>query len=183
MIRDATKILIGQNVLQVIRGRGVFVKQAAETVSPLLPIPNASSIRQLYETRRALEMQIARAAAIRASIREMRQLDRIVTQAEGLVKHSESSNRLLILDSRFHHALAEASHNEVMGHLVDQLEQLLVMARLQSLRIPGRPVVSVQEHRRIVDHIQRRDRDGAAAAMYLHLSEVEAALLRSDAAP
>lgn len=177
VVRDATKILVGQGVLELVRGRGVFVKSSAGDRPPILPIPTVSSIQQLYETRRALELQIARSATVRATPSEIRKLERIVAAAEKWVSHDGSPGRLLSLDNEFHLQLARAAHNEVMLHLILQLEDLLVMARLHSLRIAGRPALSVQEHRRVVNHLIRRDPEGTSAAMYLHLTAVETSLL------
>lgn len=179
VIRDATKLLVGQDILASVRGRGVFVRNVPALTTVTLPILTSASIRSLYETRRALEIAVVKLALIRSKRADLAKLRRIMIRAQRCVAEERDVTHLLRYDDQFHRTLAVCAHNEVLLQLLDDLRHLLVMARLRSLQIDGRPQQSVAEHERIVRTLEQRDIDGAVAAMYIHLTSVEASLVQS----
>ena len=178
VIRDATKLLVGQNVLSMERGKGVYVRQVAPLTTVTLPILSQASIRNLYETRRALEVAVVKLAVVRGTRADLTRLRRDVDRAYECIQKGGDVTKLLQYDEAFHRGLALATRNEVLLQLLDDLRHLLVMARLRSLAIEGRPQQSVGEHERILQAIEQRDLDGAEAAIYIHLTSVEATLVR-----
>jgi GntR family transcriptional repressor for pyruvate dehydrogenase complex len=82
-------------------------------------------------------------------------------------------------DAAFHHAIALAARNEILLHLVEAMAEVIQETRIESLSEPGRPVRSLEAHRRILAAIESRNKEGAAEAMRQHLRVVaDVSLLR-----
>jgi GntR family transcriptional repressor for pyruvate dehydrogenase complex len=63
--------------------------------------------------------------------------------------------------------------------MMQQISELILETRIESLSQPGRPRDSLSAHRRIADAIRLGDPDLAAAAMHHHVAQVsDVAILR-----
>jgi hypothetical protein len=78
-------------------------------------------------------------------------------------------------DVEFHLAIAEATYNTVMAHIVNSLHGMfLAVLRVRFVvRKPARTRLLVTQHEAILDAIRRRDRTGATKAMVAHLEFIE----------
>jgi len=72
-------------------------------------------------------------------------------------------------DEQFHIAIARAADNALLADLMQQLAKPIARTRTTSLKRHGRAPRSLEGHRRILDAIDARDEQGAAAAMLDHL--------------
>ncbi len=176
VIRDATKLLIGQNVLYAARGKGIYVK-ADRVSNDGVAVLDQSTIKNLYETRRLLETGVIKVALMQAQTADLKKLRTCLEKARSCVEQNRGPLELIQYDDEFHQALALCTHNDILIRLLGDLRNLLVMARIHTLRIPGRPEQSVSEHERIFSSLEKKDSDGAVAALYLHLTSAENALL------
>ena len=52
------------------------------------------------------------------------------------------------------------------------MNDLLIESRKRALRQKGRPERSVQGHEAVVAALRRRDPDGAAGAMHMHIDQI-----------
>jgi DNA-binding FadR family transcriptional regulator len=87
----------------------------------------------------------------------------------------------LAQDAAFHAAIASSAHNRAITRIVNALMDLLSQSREESLHTPGRPSRSHQDHKTILEAIQRRDGPGAQRAMLNHLIAVERLVLGHQA--
>ena len=87
----------------------------------------------------------------------------------------------LAQDAAFHAAIASSAHNRAITRIVNTLMDLLAQSREESLQTPGRPTRSHQDHRRILEGIERRDAAAAQRAMLDHLVAVEGLLFGRQA--
>lgn len=175
VIRDAVKTLAGRGILQVRRGAGIFVTTSEENMlgrMDSIPLRGAG-LRDLFEMRKALEAQGAEWAAQRRSAHHVERLRNILEYAR---EHSEEPDVLSERDAKFHVAIAEASQNLVAVRVMLTLLDLLDNARHESLSIPGRAQLSLEQHERILQEIEARDPEGARRAMMDHLTSVEEAI-------
>src|SRR4029077_14873412 len=82
-------------------------------------------------------------------------------------------------DAAFHHAIALAARNQILGHMIDSMAEVIQESRIESLSEPGRPPRSLEAHGRILAAIEARDAEQAADAMRQHLRVVaDVSLLR-----
>lgn len=178
-LRDAVKTLAGRGILKVRRGSGIFVASAEETMmgrlgelSDVFPLRGAG-LQDLFEVRRTLEVEAAGWAARRRSSHHVERLHGIL---ENAARHFEDPRILSERDAQFHVGIAEASQNLVLVRVMLTLLDLLATARRETLRIPDRARLSLDEHARILEAIEARDTGGAREAMMDHLRSVESAI-------
>ncbi|MGH7264728.1 MAG: FadR/GntR family transcriptional regulator [Candidatus Rokuibacteriota bacterium] len=173
-VREALRALESTGLVAIRAGEGAFVREVSveSLIEPLaLVILNQrEAIAELYEARRLLEPPIAGLAARRASPEEVHELARILTAQAGEVAAGRTG---LAQDAAFHATLAHSTHNRAITRIVTTLMDLLTQSREESLRTPGRPERSHQDHRRILSAIEGRDALAAERAMLDHVIAVE----------
>jgi GntR family transcriptional regulator, transcriptional repressor for pyruvate dehydrogenase complex len=183
-IREALKSLVVRGLV-IRKGRGVIVTEP-ENISPpatdLADLAVQVSIRQLYEVRKLIEVQMAGWAAQRATTDDVEVIRRSIEPA--------NPNR------SFHDALAQAVHNPALmqiyecgRHLFFRLPffwKLFDDAEVKALRT-RRHELARRWHEYILDAIAQHDGAEAQGAMFQHLDVMEKDLLRrlrqKDSAP
>lgn len=181
VVRDAVKTLSGRGILRARRGAGTFVAAPAGDAG-LGALAEGLSLGDegfgdLFEVRKVLEAQAAQWAARRGSEHHVGRLRGIVEEA---YRHADEPGVLDETDARFHLAVAEASRNLVLVRVMFALLDLLASSRREALEIAGRARLSLDEHERIIEEIERRDPEAAREAMLAHLISVESAIRFSD---
>ena len=117
-------------------------------------------VQDLYEFRRAIEPMAASLAALRATDKEIADMDLALTAmaaANGDVKSS------IAPDLRFHFLILSSSHNELLGSLCAVLETTFAFS-FQSA-VHKTKVEAIEVHRAVYDAIKARDANGARDAM------------------
>ena len=123
VVREAAKRLELQGIIEIQHGIGI--KAVDKLHKPLngslaLLVPDAEErLRQLNETRMAIEPESARLAAENATAAQIRTLKRIHQQ---LIDASDTA-RAIEADMAFHRALAEASGRRTLVYLGDFLQE------------------------------------------------------------
>jgi len=184
-VREAVKVLSGRGLLDLSRGRRAIVREPdGSAFGDFLAATmrhDAKGLLDLIEVRQALEIQsatlcakrISRAGAaaiagalagMRAAAAEMRNGDRAAAE-----------ERYHQWDVGFHEAMALASGNRMLGHLLEAMAVPLRDSFHLSLRgheLRGHtPEDTIAAHERIFERIQAGDARGAAQAMRSHLRE------------
>jgi len=173
-VREALRSLQSRGLIDIRAGEGAFVKDiSVETlIEPLalVILPHREAVKELFEARRLLEPAIAALAARRATRDEIAEMDRILEEQHKEVAQGRTG---VAQDTALHSAIANSAHNRAITRIVSALMDLLSQSREESLLTPGRPTRSHQDHRRILEAIQRRDEVAAHRAMLDHLIAVE----------
>jgi GntR family transcriptional repressor for pyruvate dehydrogenase complex len=182
-VREALRALQSRGLVEIRAGEGAFVRDVSvETlIEPLalVILPHREAVGELFEARRLLEPAIAGLAARRATLEELGEMERILEAQSREVSQGRTG---VAQDTALHAAIANSAHNRAITRIVSALMDLLTQSREESLHTPGRPTRSHQDHRRILEAIQRRDEAGARQAMLDHLVAVENLVMgeRSD---
>jgi GntR family transcriptional repressor for pyruvate dehydrogenase complex len=173
-VREAMRALESRGLIGIRPGEGAFVREVSieALVEPLalVILAQRETIADLYEARRLLEPPIAALAARRATPDELSEMSRILDQQAAEVTAGRTG---LVQDAAFHTALAHSTHNRAITRIVTTLMDLLAQSREESLSIPGRPVRSHGDHRRVLAAVESRDARRAEQAMLTHLVGVE----------
>ena len=177
-VRDAIRTLEVAGLLEPRQGEGTVVRELS-TARLVAPIASALLARRdlladLIDVRKMIEPTMAREAARRATLEEVRQLEAILTRQASRI---EAGGLAIDEDSAFHDMIARMSRNQVVLRVIDVLMDLLREGRERSLQVRGRPQRSLRGHRQIFEAIRRRDGDAAARAMLNHLEQIEEILL------
>ena len=163
-------------LLDVRPGDGTYVRALVpgSLTDPLSEVLQRETGRVLefLQVRKVLEGWCAAEAAEKGKAADLRKLD---SCQRRMVQIAHTGGLLGKPDVEFHIAIAEATHNTVMAHIVNSLQgmfQSVLRVRFVT-RNPARTQLLVAQHQRILESIRRRDRAGATAAMIAHLEFIE----------
>lgn len=176
-VREAIAGLEAMGLVQVRHGSGCFVvPDIAEQVSQALHDrvrTHRGRVLDLYKVRGALD-QLAAQEAVRNA--QDLDLQRLRTAHEAFAAAASAPapdiQRLVELDVQFHDAVAAAADSELIRELLMQLAGHFGDSRRAILSSPGRPTLSAEQHRIIVDAIVGRDEDSATSAAEAHIDDI-----------
>ena len=182
-VREATNALVAMGYLEVIQGKGAFVRQAppanGSAAAHLQSVLEAGSISELMEARAILEGSSAELAARRADSAGIEQME---TAVAAIRASGDDIEAFLAADLDFHLALAEATENAVIAEMtrlvIDQVHRHHTSFANTLLSADARQR-TVRSARRIVDRVRAGDGPGAAASMRDHLNAVDTELKES----
>jgi GntR family transcriptional repressor for pyruvate dehydrogenase complex len=170
-VREALKLLTLSGLLEAKRGDGTYVRRKFTSfLSQQIEWPILLSVHEvdmIVEVREALEVKTARLAAERATPEE---IEKIEVFQQLLEIEGRDIERETDLDLEFHHAIADASHNELLSRLMFSLHNILRQYIALSNQMTDRLETTVAEHQTIYDAIAARDPDAAERAMTEHLA-------------
>ena len=167
-LREAIRILVAYNVLEIQRGKGTFVTQAAfEQQSDFGQLADIKvNAKDLYEMRLIFEPEAAYLAAIRGTDAEIK---RILDLGEKIEQEIKSGQDRTDNEHLFHKAIAQATHNEFMNQLMPILYQAIAKGVTLSAMSQKAVTDTVGDHRMIMDFLEQRNAEGAKNAMKIHI--------------
>ena len=127
-------------------------------------------INEVYEIRTSLDVLAAGLAAERINDDELETLQRLLVE---IGQHIEENNmdKIVEVDIAFHDVLYQASRNERLRNIINNLREQITVIR-------GRSMDTMEEHRALVDSIAARDVERAQNAARIHLENAEHTLLK-----
>ncbi len=159
-VREAVRVLAKAGLLEVRQGDGTYVLDRTNNLEPLEHRLRRASILEVYEVRRALELEIAKLAARRRSEEDL------LAMRESLAKRREArrvndKRSYVDADLLFHLAIAAASKNSVLTDLYfsfsntvrDALDKLISDQELHKNQI--------SIHEQLLAAIERQDEQAA----------------------
>ena len=179
-VREAVKILVTQNVLEIRRGHGTFVCQCpgvSDDPFGMSFFENDDLLKCLIEARKLFEPEFAALAAVRATEEELTELlDDVnklheqVDQFDHLKVNNKTIEAVLNLDMKFHHTIAKLSHNPIFERLAPIiLNHLFETYSLDNVREFQKNFVGNRRHFEIYQAIRNREPDKAKALCYEHI--------------
>lgn len=159
-------------------GKGTFVGSGpVEETIGISEIAGRTNPADVMRARLIIEPEIAREAALHATLDDIAAMRRSIVHTRDAATWRQYEN----VDNLLHRQIAQASRNNVLLGLFDVLNAVrrtVVWGRLRSDGVhPPADHHSFADHEHIVDAIADRDMAGAAAAMRLHLQQVERRLI------
>ncbi|MFQ3661230.1 MAG: GntR family transcriptional regulator [Chloroflexaceae bacterium] len=115
-VREAVRALAHSGVLEVRQGDGTYVRMPGVADEPLGLRLRRAQVHEVHEVRRALELEIARLAALRRDEADLAAL-RAALAARGAALARGERDAALTADLALHAALADATHNRVLADL------------------------------------------------------------------
>ena len=115
-----------------------------------------------------LDPELTRFAAMRADKSDLKELNDSMTAQEEHLGHLAEWSRL---DVEFHSMLAEISANPALIIAREPISQLLMPALYRFMDTRDMAEHATKYHRRIVEEIEVRDPDTAAAVMRRHIND------------
>jgi DNA-binding FadR family transcriptional regulator len=177
VIREAVKLLQEKGLVQIRQGAGTMVTPPTmwnmldELVlaATIAEDEGLGILDDLVVTRRLLESDMANVAARVATQDVVDRLRALVDRMDELVGDPVTYAEH---DRAFHDVIMQASGNRIARAVVRALESQVV----NTVRYMGRPkralcVASNRGHRSVYERIAARDANGAAEAMFTHITE------------
>ncbi|MBN3809660.1 FCD domain-containing protein [Paraburkholderia sp. Ac-20347] len=173
-VREAIIALEVRGAVEVRVGSGIYV---AEQVAPLpaaFELPRGPGPIETLRARALIEAEIA---ALAATERKDADLDRLFAALRAMRENMDDKAANEAADRDFHLAIAEASGNAVLRHMVaamwDSSRADPLWRKIEEhFHTTALRAASQEEHQRIFTAIMTRDAAGARAAMQAHLTRV-----------
>lgn len=167
-IREAIRILVSRNVVQIMRGRGTVVTNKPGLADDPLGFQFVRNKEQLVvdllEIRLIVEPRIAGLAAMRATDSDIARMKTLAVEFE---RQMATGRHDAAKDVELHACIAQCSHNEVITSLIPIINQSIYSF---SELADGRTFQeSVDTHRAIVQAIEAHDAQTAESAMTRHI--------------
>jgi GntR family transcriptional regulator, transcriptional repressor for pyruvate dehydrogenase complex len=181
-LREALRALSMLGVVKALHGGGAYVSDldARTLLAPLdfyLSLTKAN-FADAFDSRRVIEVEIARRAASRATSPDIDELNDIIGAHD---KVQDDPIGFRILDVRFHEKLSAVAGNAVLQRIADGLYNLGLDFQNFGRRAqnePGLIAQSTMDHSTIAAGITARDPDRAADAMSRHIRNIEVSTQR-----
>jgi GntR family transcriptional repressor for pyruvate dehydrogenase complex len=175
-IREAINALVVLGYLEVIQGKGTYIRQPLPQTDPTMEKLDAAltagSIFDLMEARLLLESRSAALAAQRAEKAHIRKLKETIVH---LKTNDREYTLFLEADMAFHKAVAEATGNVVICEMTKLILEKLVVhhSSLKTRRLSATyRATSIDTAANVVKSIQRQDQKNASLWMEKHLNSI-----------
>ena len=178
-VGEAIRVLSEYGVVKSRRGVHGGVTVVADNIpTTLLRLtqgPAKSTLRELLEARRPVEMEIARRAAVRAvpaDIEAMQDsIDRLVSEPAG-----EDWTLRLHYDHFFHYAMGRAARSDLLAYYQHEILEGITIVVLDFFAQVEDPAVVAELHRRTLDAIRGGVIADVDRIMDEHLAHLERAV-------
>lgn len=167
-LREAIRILVAYNILEIRRGKGTYVtEKALEQPQDLEQLTSVRvNAKDLYEMRLIFEPEAAYLAAIRGTDAEIK---RIVDYGKRIENEIKGGKDRTEDEHAFHKAIAQATHNEFMNKLMPILYQAISKGVVLSIQSEKAISNTIGDHRMIMEFLEQRNAEGARNAMRIHI--------------
>lgn len=172
-IREAVRALSVLGVVKTRHGGGIFMSamEAADLLGPLSFFLSLQSMEvdRLYQARAVIEGEIAALAADVCEASDIAALEKLIAE-QTASKRAPAEYR--VHDAAFHTKLAEMAGNVFLARAASSMNVLGMEFR--TIASESETVIggSIDDHRRIVASLAKRDREGARRAMQDHMKAV-----------
>jgi DNA-binding FadR family transcriptional regulator len=186
-VREAMQRLASMGLVEISHGERATVKaldarnmlgQIDRTARHLL-ISSPEALDHLKEARLMFEAGMVRAAAQKATAKEIAALEGCIGRLE---EHVGAPAEFVRADIDFHIAIAAISGNPIYTAVSEAMLGWLAEFHQELLRVPGAEQVTIREHKRILKQIAAHDAPKAERAMREHLTRANKKYRLPDAA-
>jgi len=171
-VREALFSLERSGLLTIKRGTGGGAFVSEPNVDPfgeffaLMLHLGKASVHDLTEARLLIEPNVAKLAAERASVEDLKRIEKTIRQYEEVVNRKAERR---FADMNFHISLVEASKNIAMSITIRGLMLLLYeTVRDLNLSVDDRRRV-ISSHKEVFEAVKARDPEGAFQSMANHV--------------
>jgi GntR family transcriptional regulator, transcriptional repressor for pyruvate dehydrogenase complex len=178
-IREALRMLESKGVIRSSGSASFTVAEFGNALNHSLDFlvsVDQADFSELFEVRHMLE---AEAAALAASRHLASDAEEMARQTEAMEAGLSSEHDFITADLRFHLAIAQATRNRLIVHLMHAIRSQLQRSLATSFHVPGSPEHAIEMHRLILEAIAAGKPDEARRRMHEHVSRVEEATRRA----
>lgn len=174
VVREALNLLETRGLLRVEHGRGAVVSaNGAHAVHKNLGFllrMQPSTLWELMEMRKALEVEVAGLAAERATAEDIAAMRATLDRMRGKIYVPEG---YVDADVRFHDLLARSARNRVFLLMMEPIADLLLASRRVTGSKEANAKRALQAHQAILERVEAKDVEGARIEMRKHMMTTE----------
>jgi DNA-binding GntR family transcriptional regulator len=164
-VREAIRKLELEGLVVMVPRKGAYVAGLS-----------LKDVADVFEIRRALEGLAAELAVDRITDDELENLERYLVKIAEEIERGDL-NKVVEIDTDFHTLLYQASRNQRLSQIINNLREQIQRFRATSLSQPGRMKEAVEEHRKIVEAISSRDGETARRLAQEHIENAENSMM------
>lgn len=168
-VREAIKILVSSNILEVRRGKGTFVAQELGLSKDPLGVSfmdQQDLLYNLYESRLIMEPEIAALAARRATAKDIAQLKAAFTAIVDDIKNGRDHTEH---DIAFHNVIAKSSHNPIIHRILPIIHEGISHGCYETKHITESGDKAIIHHQNIMEAIINGDEEASKKWMAEHI--------------
>jgi GntR family transcriptional regulator, transcriptional repressor for pyruvate dehydrogenase complex len=172
-IREALRMLESKGVIRSSGSASFTVAEFGNALNHsldfLLSVDQAD-FAELFEVRHMLEAEASALAAERHGEADIGEMSR---QIEAMEAGLGAEHDFITADLRFHMAIAQATRNRLIMHLMHAIRSQLQRSLATSFHVPGSPQLAIGMHHSIRDAIAAGDPDAARRRMHEHVARAQ----------
>ncbi|GHF33958.1 GntR family transcriptional regulator [Amycolatopsis bartoniae] len=169
-VREAVRLLARDGLLDVRHGSGTFVAEPPAGSPDVRGLLRRARLLEVYEVRRALEVEAARLAAQRVRPEDVARLRSGLRRRQELLDADPAE--FVAADLEFHRSIVALAGNALLADLFAAAQPVLHDAITEMFRHET-PLPDVSDaHTDLLDALERGDADAAAAATVAHLDAI-----------
>ena len=166
-LREAIRILVTENILEIKRGKGTFIINDTLDNHNFGKLNNTvSDLKDLLELRLIIEPMAVYYATKGATDKEIENIISLGQIVESKILNQEDRNNE---EQSFHNAIAKASHNSFIKDLMPIINEAINKGVNLSKEFSKINDLTMSDHKLIMDFMKKRNADGAKVAMELHI--------------
>lgn len=170
-IREASKLLQAERVLEIRRGQGTFVAENPGVGSDPLGLrfsDQSTLLDSLMEARALIEPGAAYLAATRRTDDDLRLMRDLIDKMDAAYRHKEDYTPY---DISFHTAIATCTHNDVLRRLLPIINESIVTGYSQTAHVAGSYSRASQCHSKLFMAIAACDPEEARRVAERHIQQ------------
>ncbi|MCG8483587.1 MAG: FadR family transcriptional regulator [Clostridia bacterium] len=160
-VREAIKILVSKNILEVKRGKGTFVSENPGIIKDPLGVTfmNEQDLHHyLFETRLIIEPEIVALCVDRIDEDQLEELEAAFEKMKDkLIKKEDHTE----WDKKFHCIIAESTGNPIVKRIVPIISDSITEGYKKTRKRPKSGEIVLKNHQRLLEAIKEKDREKA----------------------
>ena len=156
-VREAMQKLVAEGFVKTTPNQTMVVTEVS-----------LEDVKDVLQIRGVLEGLAARIAAKQINIQEIDELEKIVTRM-GLYITKKDLLSYCKVDDEFHDLILNICGNKWIIQIRDNLGSFIYRFRIKSLSVPGRLKCSLEEHRKIMESLQKHNSEEADRLSQIHM--------------
>lgn len=164
-IREALRILNNQGVIDLVPHKGAFVRRFS-----------IKEIDDMFQLMAVLEGMCAELAVPKITPADLKKIKNLHKDLERHYKANDH-NAYKKTNSKLHCLIREIAGNAAINEVIEGLHQRILLFRYKQLYEPKRFKSSIEEHRALLNALEKKDPKKAKEAMQKHLVAQSKALI------
>jgi len=168
-VREAIQKLAAEGLIKIAPNQTLIVTEIS-----------LEDIQEVLQIRGVLEGLAARITAKKITRLEIDELEGIVTQMSLYITKKDLTSYCQV-DDEFHNLILNLCGNKWIIQIRDNLGNFIYRFRIKSLSVPGRLKCSLEEHRKIMESLQKHNSEEADRLSQIHMENTVINILQNVA--